>query len=119
MEARILAFCEDQDLCNTLVASLADRDIGFCRVDNEADLLLELLEHDYGVVIYSLESSQLDGLKMVKIIRRIRPKIPLVVISNDPSTELGGRVLQEGVIYYAMKPVNLLTLRETIIRALA
>lgn len=79
-------------------------------VQEDANLLLQLLKEDYALVIYDLEISILGGVNMVKILRRVRPKIPLVVLTNDASTERGGKVLQEGILYYGLKPVNLTAL---------
>jgi DNA-binding NtrC family response regulator len=84
----------------------------------EGDLLLEVLENDYNLIIFDLEISKLNGLKTVKILRKIRPKVSLVVISGDPSKELGGKILQEGVAYYAIKPINPEAISGTIFKAL-
>lgn len=75
-------------------------------VRRDIDLLTKIIEEDYDIIFYDLEISNTDGVKIVKILRRIRPKNPLVVISNDSSIELGGKILQENVAYYALKPIN-------------
>ncbi len=82
----------------------------------DADLLMEVLERDYDVVFYDLEISNLNGdaFKMIKILRRIRPKLSLIVISNDSSKEVGGKILQEGITYYALKPINLHAMTEAL-----
>ncbi len=80
-----------------------------------ADLLLEILEHDYDAIIYDLEISNGNGEKIVKIIKKIRPKVKLIVLSDDPSTELGGRILQQGVAYYGVKPVSTESIKQVLL----
>ncbi|MFQ5771343.1 MAG: response regulator [bacterium] len=117
MQGKILIACCDE--CrNNLLKLLTCRNLTINSIWEDADLLLEVLERDYGVIIYDLEISKLDGLKMVKILRKIRPKVSLVIISNDPSKELGGKILQEGVAYYAVKPMNPEAIIETVFNSL-
>lgn len=106
MDGKIVIACVDDECRTHLLAALKPHGLSFHSVSEDADLLLEVLEKDFDIIIYDLEIANLDGVKMVKILRKIRPKVALVVISNDPSTELGGKILQEGVAYYAVKPIN-------------
>lgn len=106
MEGRILIACQDDVCRNKLLKVLAGRGLTIHSVWEDADLLLEVLDRDYHVIIYDLEVPNLNGIKMVRILRKIRPKVALVVISSDPSKQLGGKILHEGVAYYAVKPVN-------------
>ena len=105
MESKILVASRDEDCHKNLHEMFKDRQITIHTVSDEADLLLALLDGDYNALIYDLEFSALDSLKMVKILRKLRPKISLVVLSNDSSKELGGKVLQEGIAYYGIKPI--------------
>ncbi|MFQ5677136.1 MAG: response regulator [bacterium] len=106
VHGKILIACRDESCRKSLLNLFAGQDCSVTAVPDETDLLLEILERDYDVLIYDLENSALNGLKGVKIIKKIRPKLALVVISNNPSKELGGRILQEGVIYYDVKPIH-------------
>lgn len=69
-----------------------------------ADLLYQLLQTDYEMVVVDLDLPCAGDAKMVGVVRRMRPKVPVVVLSSDASVELGGRILQEGVAYYSVKP---------------
>ncbi|MFQ5824788.1 MAG: response regulator [bacterium] len=118
MEGKILIACVDDDCRDNLLKLLTDRGLTLRTIRKDVDLLLEVLERDYDVIIYDLEISRFNGLKMVKILRKIRPKVSLVVISNNPSKEMGGRILQEGVAYYAVKPINHEAIKEAVLAAL-
>ncbi|MFQ5770456.1 MAG: response regulator [bacterium] len=118
MEGKILIACRGDECRAKLLNLLTSPRLTLRAICEEADLLLEMLERDYHVIIYDLEISKLDGLKMVKILRKIRPKVALVVISRNPSKELGGKILQEGVAYYGVKPINPEAIKEAVLSAL-
>ena len=109
----------DEACQKNLFETFKDQKLTIHCAPDEAGLLLTLLENDYDALIYDLEFSQLDALKMVKILRKIRPKLSLVVLSSDASKELGGRVLQEGVAYFGIKPIHTQVLRNVLSKVIA
>ncbi len=114
----ILIASRDKACYGPLLNVFSKRGFATVILANDVDLLLALLEHDYRVVIYDLETCPHDGLKMVRILKKCRPKISLIVISRDASRELGGNVWQEGVAYYAVKPVDYAAIENTVFRLL-
>ncbi len=54
------------------------------------------------------------GLKILKEIKRVKPQIPVVLITDQSSEEIVITALKSGVREYFKKPVNLLVLRNTI-----
>ncbi len=106
MAGYILISSSDLSLRQEIVELFAHSGITARTVGCDMDLLLEILKTDYPLAIYDLGISHVNGLKTVQIIRRIRPKLSLVVLSIDPSRKLGGQLLQEGVAYYDFKPIN-------------
>lgn len=71
------------------------------------DALLTVVEQDIGLVILDIAIDESAGLKTVEILRKIRPRLPLVVLSGDRSLEAGRQVLQHGIFYYLLKPFDL------------
>ena len=70
------------------------------------DALLTVVEQNVGLVIIDLSIEESAGVKTVEILRKIRPRLPLVVLSSDRSLEAGREVLQHGVFYYLLKPFD-------------
>lgn len=118
MKGKVLISCRDQTCLEYLTSVLSGVDVAHKILIDDRDFLLEILEHDYPVVIYDLKRDCLNNVKMVRIIKKIRPKISLIVISDDASEVLGGKVLQEGVAYYGVKPINAEMLVSTVSKAL-
>lgn len=118
MEGKILIACRDKQCGIKLLQLFANRNLTIDSVWEDDDLLLQVLQTDYDVLIYDLEISKADGLKMVRILRKIRPKVPLVVIANDLSRELGGKTLHENVAYCAVKPIYPAAIEKVVFSAL-
>lgn len=83
------------------------------------DALLAVVEQDVGLVILDLSINEPSGVKTVEILRKIRPRLPVVVLSGDTSLEAGRQVLQHGVFYYLLKPLDLEELDQIVRIALA
>ncbi|MFQ5454346.1 MAG: hypothetical protein ACE5D6_09200, partial [Candidatus Zixiibacteriota bacterium] len=75
MEGKILIGCREEASRKQLMKLFSGRGLSLCTLVNDVDFLLEVLERDYQVIIYDMEMSAFDGLKMVKILRKIRPKV--------------------------------------------
>ena len=106
MTNRIAIFCQDQESETSLAQILSGREVELVMLNNHVDLILHLLEHDCQAAIYGLELPLDMGLKIVQILRKIRPKLPLIVVSDEIKDGIGGKILQEGVSYYTLRPVS-------------
>lgn len=82
------------------------------------EALLWILEKNVDLVILDLQMEGLAGLTTLQILKRSRPKVPVVVVSANGSVETGSRVMQQGVFYYLLKPIDDRELSEVIGSAL-
>ena len=83
-------------------------------VDNIGDLLIHILDKEIDRAIID---DNLDGMaicKLVEIIKQSRPKIPLIVITSGKSKNEFARVLEHGIFYFIIKPVNSGELKEAV-----
>ncbi|UCF65854.1 MAG: response regulator [bacterium] len=98
----------------------AAKDIGMKMVKRNdlANFLLDLQENDYQVVLFDCKSMQVDCLNWIKVLRRTRPKIPLIIISDEVDREMGGRVYEEGTFYLCVPPIQKELLQNIISAAL-
>ena len=92
-----------------------------CFVEETAksgEALLWILEKSWDLVILDLQMEGLEGLTTLQILKRSRPNIPVVVVSANGSVETGTQVMQQGVFYYLIKPLDEHELSEVIGSAL-
>ena len=82
------------------------------------DFLLNVQENDYKAIIFDLNMSNYEGVKTIRLIRRMRPKIPLITLVEKIDKKSGGQILSEGVFQLVMSPPSKENLRATLMTAL-
>jgi len=75
------------------------------------DFLLAIQENDFNVIALDLELIHLDCLKMIRLIKHIRPKIPLIIFTETIDKTLGGKLYSEGIFQLILSPPDQQTLR--------
>jgi DNA-binding NtrC family response regulator len=83
-------------------------------VGESGDLLLKILDKDIDLAIIDENIAGMAGSKLIKIIKKSRPRIPLIIISSGNSKEELARVLEQGVFYFIIKPINGEELKEAV-----
>ncbi len=83
-------------------------------VGDSGDLLLKILDKDIDLAIIDENLAGMAGSKLIKIIKMSRPRIPLIIISSGNSKEELARVLEQGVFYFIIKPINGEELKEAV-----
>jgi len=82
------------------------------------DFLLNVQGNDYKAIIFDLNMSSYEGVKTIRLIRRMRPKIPLITLVEKIDKKIGGQILSEGVFQLVMSPPSKENLRITLMTAL-
>ncbi|RLC04735.1 MAG: hypothetical protein DRH90_07900 [Deltaproteobacteria bacterium] len=75
-------------------------------VGDSGDLLLKILDKDIDLAIIDENLAGMAGSKLIKIIKKSRPRIPLIIISSGNSKEEFAKVLEQGVFYFIITPIN-------------
>jgi len=83
-------------------------------VGESGDLLLKILDKDIDLAIIDENLAGMAGSKLIQIIKKSRPRIPLIIISSGNSKEEFARVLEQGVFYFIIKPINGEELKEAV-----
>jgi len=83
-------------------------------VGDSGDLLLKILDKDIDLAIIDEDLAGMAGSKLIQIIKKSRPRIPLIIISSGNSKEELARVLEQGVFYFIIKPINGQELKEAV-----
>ena len=77
-------------------------------------LISSMLEKEISLLILDLDSPQGVNFDSIDIIRKLRPRLPIIVILVDNSLETLKTVVQKGVFYTALKPVLVEEIEEVI-----
>lgn len=87
-------------------------------VTEASELILEVIGRELDLVIIDTNLKGLHPAKTVQIVKRCRPSLPVIVISDDYTVATGSRIMEQGVFYYMYKPVEMEQLGELVERAL-
>lgn len=93
-------------------------DVKVVTVAETSDFLLEILDKRVDLTIIDVDLSGLPTAKTIQIFKKCRPRVPVIVISDDYSVETGSRIMEQGVFYYLYKPLEYDRLKEIVQSAL-
>lgn len=103
---KILAVDDEKDILFTLeaVAEVAELDITTTSHGLKA---LEYIKDDnYDLLLVDYHMPDINGLKLVKEIRKINKSIPILVLTVDESLDLAEKFLKAGADDFANKPIR-------------
>lgn len=107
---RVLLVDDEVELVETLAERLELRGIDAEVVTSGEDALRLLLDYTFDVVLLDVKMPGIDGLEVLKLIRRQRPATQVILITGHGSTEDGENGLHEGAFDYVVKPIDIDTL---------
>ena len=88
------------------------------RIPELAGFLLALQEKDYEVALFDCIHVDDITLNWVKVVRKIRPKLPLIIFSDEVNPKTGGKIYEEGTFHLCLRPVQKKVLRQVLSAAI-
>ncbi len=76
-----------------------------------------LLEQEVDLLILDLDSPDEKNFDSIDIIRKLRPRLPIIALSKNHSLELLKELVQKGIFYAAQKPVLAEEIEEMLLAA--
>jgi len=80
-------------------------DVYFERIGNPA--ILTVLDRNVDIMINDLPGEDDSVLKVISVIRSVKPKLPIIVLSENTSKESIRKLSELGVFYCAMRPIQI------------
>ncbi len=103
---RVLVASADRALLDRLSRVLRGEECRVATTPRSGRLLYRALEDPFDLVIMDLDLMDLDGTQALQILRRARPGLPVVVLSDDLSERDGRLLANEHVVHHFRKPVD-------------
>ncbi len=69
-------------------------------------ILLDILDNDIDLLILDLDLAGVMEMDMLPVIRRMRPRLPIILITEDINAKIRKMAAELGVTYQAFKPMT-------------
>jgi len=103
----VLVVDDEEDFLNALVTRLKLRDLKAHGVTTGEEALEFLEQQPVDVVVLDIKLPGMDGLKVLKHIKKKHSRIEVVMLTGHGETESGMEGLSLGAFAYLVKPVKL------------
>ena len=118
--ARILLIEDEAAIRRVLVKILTEESEHY-EVEEAADGLEgieKIKDHDFDLVLCDIKMPKMDGVEVLEVIMKIKPEIPVVMISGHGDLETAVNTMKLGAFDYISKPPDLNRLLNTVRNAL-
>ncbi len=104
---KILLVDDEISYVNVLANRLARRNIFATRTYSGTAAIQALRKEDFDVVILDLKLEDMDGIEVLKIMKKMVPDISVIMLTGHGSEEAAREGLREGARDYLTKPCAL------------
>ncbi len=103
---KILAVDDENDILFTLKAVADVADLNMTTTSRGLKALEYVKNNKFDLLLVDYHMPDINGLKLVKEIRKIDKKIPILVLTVDESMDLAEKFLKAGANDFANKPIK-------------
>lgn len=98
---------EDIMVIGQVSTMVSERDYSVIIVKSAIKSILKILEEKIDLLILDLDFSQNNLIDLINIIKRMRPKLPIIVLCEDFSRETIRKFAEAKIFYCAIKPLQI------------
>ena len=106
MGLRVLAVDDEADFLETLVKRFTFRQIPVTPASSGPEALALLDAAPFDVVILDMRMPGMDGMAVLKEIKKRHPAVEVIILTGHASVEAGMQGMSLGAYDYVLKPVD-------------
>ena len=116
----VLIVDDEIDISESISAILKDEGLNCTTVSNSVDAIDTINKVSYELIILDvwLNEEDYDGIKLLKLIKKKYPKIPIIIISGHGNIDMAVEAIKEGAYEFVEKPFKSERLILSVSRAL-
>ena len=114
---RVLLVDDEKGFLNVLSNRLSRRAIIPTKAFSGTQAIQILRRQDFDVAVLDLKMEDMDGIEVLKIIKKMVPELPVIILTGHGSQTAADKGMQLGAFDYLSKPCELSELMEKIIKA--
>ena len=103
----ILLADDDKNFGIVLKNELEEEGYSVELVNDGVEAVLHFIEDPYDLVLIDIKMPKLDGIGVLKIIKKLKPAIPVIIFSGNTGFSYIEEMLKMGVIRYFLKPFEM------------
>jgi len=104
---RVLLVDDEEELVTTLVERLEIRGHTAVGVLTGQEAIARVKDQVFDVAVLDLKMPGEDGVEIMKLLKRICPGLPIILLTGHMSEGASERGIQAGADDYIIKPVNI------------
>jgi CheY-like chemotaxis protein len=116
---RVLIVDDDPDMADTCARILRRSGHDCLTATSGRTALVLLRSHRPDLILADLRMPEMDGLALLTHVRRLAPRIPVIIVTAYGSAETARLAREAGAAAYLAKPFGVGELRDAVARALA
>ena len=113
-EVRLLLVDDEKGYVNVLANRLSRRCVRVTKTYSGTEAIKAFRKHDFDVAVLDLKMEDMDGIEVLKILKRMESDLPVIILTGHGSQQAAMEGIQCGAFDYLTKPCELSELLEKI-----
>lgn len=106
IKGKVLVVDDEKIICHTIRIGLQKHSYQVVTTQSAKEALEKIKNEDFDVVLADIRMPEMDGIQMLKTIREIDLRLPVIFITGYPSVGTSAEALELGAAAYISKPFH-------------
>ncbi|MGH7451378.1 MAG: response regulator [bacterium] len=102
----VLLATSDQKMAEELNRAFGNKEVEVLMFDTTRDIILAMAERKIDLMILDPDVTELKGLEILPVIKKLRPQVRIIAMSEDLSFERRAALVKEGILYQIQAPIQ-------------
>ncbi|MGB5158428.1 response regulator [Desulfobacterium sp. N47] len=103
---RLLLVDDEKDFVNVIAKRLSKRNFEVTKAFSGPEALRAIRKSDFDIAIIDLKMEEMDGIEVLKILAKMVPELPVIVLTGHGSEAASDEAMQYGAVEYLAKPCD-------------
>jgi len=106
VRARVLVIDDDEIILSLFKETLEEQGHTVVTADTSAKGLAYVMQQDFDLIFLDLKMSGTDGAEILRQMRSVKNKLPVIIITGYPDSEMMERAMRQGPLGVMLKPFD-------------
>ena len=119
MTEKVLLVDDEKDFVEALGERMKNRGMNVTTTTSATDAIAKVTAESYDAVVLDLQMPEMDGLQVLKAIKKIKPEMQIILLTGYATVEKGIEAIKMGAMDLIEKPADIGIITEKIKKAQA